>query len=286
MPLRDRIGDVDALQRERFARLSRAFGDRLAAAERLDDPSSTRADWEDRNRELRAFLLPRPPWDFLGHPAIRYQMFVDDRYLADELPYVMRRLPALDLLAEDPVGDPPRVGPTSSNTVHHLHHLLRYEEATGRRLADMRTVVEWGGGYGNLAKLLLRVHGGSLTCLLIDTPVFCAVQWLYLSCVLGEDRVVLHTGHAGPVVAGKVNLMPVALARDVAVQADLFVSTWALNESASSAQRVVLNRDFYGADGLLIAMHGGDPLEPAVLDRDTRAVPLGDFMPGQRYFVR
>jgi hypothetical protein len=88
------------------------------------------------------------------------------------------------------------------------------------------------------------------------------------------------------VAAGKVNLLPVAAAAEATLEADLFVSTWALNESAPSAQRIVLERDFYGADGLLLAMHRGDPLEVAVLAHGTRPVALGDFMPGQRYLVR
>jgi hypothetical protein len=279
------------VQRARFERLADAFADRLAAVEPLGDPAFTRADWARRNRELRAFLLPRPPWDFLHHPAILHQMFVGPRYLAHELPYVLGRAPDARLLTEDAVGDPPLTaldgrGWTSSNTVHHLHHLLRYEDATGRRLGDVATVVEWGAGYGNLAKLLLRLHGGSPTCVLVDTPVFSALQWLYLSCVAGADRVVLHSERGAPVSAGRVNLVPVGLVRDLAVDADLFVSTWALNESTPAAQRLVTERRFFGADGVLVAMHRGDPLEPVVLDHGLRPIPVGDFMPAQRYFVR
>lgn len=279
-------------QRRRFDRLAGEFAGRLEAVRRFEDRGATREDWARRNDELAGFLLPRPPWDFLGHPAIRFQMFVDERHLAHELPYVLAELPSAALLREDAVGDPPRSPvpaagvETSSNTVHHLHHLLRYQAATGRSLAGARTVVEWGGGYGNLAKLLLRLHGGAPTCVLLDTPVFAAVQWLYLSAVLGDDRVVLHTEPGSPVAAARVNVVPAALAGELAVRADLFVSTWALNESPPSAQRLVLERELFGAGSMLVAMHRGDPLEPEVLARGARPVPLGDFMPGQHYFVR
>lgn len=283
---------MGGLERDRFDRLAGAFADRLAAVEPFEDPAATRDDWIERNRRLRAFLLPRPPRDFLRHPAILHQMFVGPRFLPHELPYVIGRVPAVGLLAEDVVGDPPRtplpdgLGWTSPNTVHHLHHLLRYEEAVGRRLGDTRTVVEWGAGYGNLGKLLTRLHGGSPTCVLVDTPVFSALEWLYLSSVFGEDRVVLHCEPGTPVSAGRLNVVPIGLAGDLGVDADLFVSTWALNECTPPAQRLVLEREFFGADRVLVAMHRGDPLESMVLDRGLRAVPIGDFMPGQHYFVR
>ncbi len=275
----------------RFARLARELPGVLDAIGTLVDPAFVRADWEQRNAELRAALLPAPPADFLRHPAIRYQMFVNDSYVAHELPYVRSRLAHPALLAEDPVGDPPTTVlddavVSSSNTVHQLHHLLHFEQASGRRLADLPTVVEWGAGYGNLAKLLLRLAGGAPTYVVLDLPVFSAVQWLYLSCVLGEDRVVLHDWPGQPVVTGKVNVVPVGLAAQLEVRADLFVSTWALNESTPEAQAYVTRRDWFGAPALLLAMHAGDPLEAAVLSAGASAVPLGAFMPGQRYLVR
>jgi len=255
-------------------------------------PEHVRPDWADRNAELERWLLPVPPADFLQHPAIRFQMFVDDGVVPYELPYVLERLDSVDLLAEDAVGEPPLIGVdgapvrTSSNTVHQLHHLLRYEQESGRRISDARTVVEWGGGFGSLMRLLVRLHGGEPTCVMLDTPVFAALQWLYLSSVLGEDRVALHD--AAPVVplAGRVNVVPIGLAADLHVDADLFVSMWALNESTSAAQDQVCERNWFGAPALLLAMHEGDPLERRVLDDGARRVPLGPAMPAQRYLIR
>jgi hypothetical protein len=250
-----------------------------------------RDDWTQRNTTLAADLLPRPASDFLRHPAIRYQMFVDDKYVQHEAPYVLRHLSVPAMASEDAVGHPPRTllpGTdivTSANTVHHLHHLLRFEDFTGRRLRDIDTVVEWGGGYGNLAKLLLRLHGGSPTYVLIDTPVFASIQWLYLASVLGPDCVVLHGGGSG-LRRGAVNVVPTGLAAQLAVQADLFISTWALNECTTAAQDHVLEREWFGADALLLAMHEGDPFHRRALDAGARAVPLGEFMPAQRYLLR
>jgi putative sugar O-methyltransferase len=276
---------------ERFDALAERFADRWRAVEPLVEPAFVREDWAERNSQLARSLLPVPPRDFLAHPVIRFQMFVDGRYVEHELPYVRDRLPSAGLLAEDTVGGPPlthiRDGPpTSSNTVHHLHHLLRFEEATGRRLSDAGTIVEWGAGYGNLAKLVRRLHGGAPTIVALDTPIFSALQWLYLSAVLGEEHVVLHAAPGQCVAGGRINVVPIGLVHELDVRADLFVSTWALNESTPSAQRHVRERDWFGARSLLLAMHHGDPLEPAVLDAGARPHALGDWMPGQHLFMR
>ncbi|AQT82141.1 hypothetical protein B1R94_27165 [Mycolicibacterium litorale] len=160
---------------ERFDDLSRRFDDQFCRVRHCVDPRYVRPDWVVRNTDLERDLLPVPPADFLRHPAIRYQMFVDDRVVAHELPFIRQRLATDELLAEDRVGDPPTMVlpqsgvTTSSNTVHQLYHLLRYEEATGRRLCDVETVAEWGGGFGSLMRLLLAMHAGHpLTATAID----------------------------------------------------------------------------------------------------------------------
>jgi hypothetical protein len=286
-PVADRVEQPAA-----FGRLARRFAAQLDAVRDLVDPEYVRADWAQRNAELERDLRPLPAADFLRHPAIRFQMFVDERVVAYELPYVRARLPSQALLAEDVVGGPPVIRVpgtqlwTSSNTVHQLHHLLRYEAETGRRVADSATVVEWGGGFGSLMRLLIRMHAGQPTCVMIDTPVFSAVQWLYLAAVLGEHDVVLHRAAPVRLLPGRVNLVPIGLVSKLVVDADLFISNWALNESTPAAQRDVVARNWFGARSLLLAMHDGDPLQRVVLDHGARAIPLGRFMPGQQYLMR
>ncbi len=41
----------------------------------------------------------------------------------------------------------------------------------------------------------------------------------------------------------------------------------------------MLDRGFFGAEGLLLAMNDGDPLVPAVLAAGARPQALGAFMP-------
>ncbi|MCG7594396.1 hypothetical protein [Mycobacterium sp. PSTR-4-N] len=283
---------MTATDQAQFDRLAAQFAEQLAAVQDCTTTRYVRADWAQRNADLARFLLPVPPWDFLRHPAIRYQMFVGERLLPEELPYVLAHLDDVELLAEDPVGMPPTVAVpdtsvlTSSNTVHQLHHLARYQGTTGRSLRDVDTVVEWGGGFGSLARLLVRWHGSGPTVVLIDTPVFSALQWLYLSATVGADRVVLHQSAPVALSRGKVNVVPIGLVPDVDVTADLFISMWALNESTSAAQRDVVQREWFSAEHLLLAMHAGDPFAETVRSHGARDELLGTFMPGQEYLIR
>jgi hypothetical protein len=274
-----------------FPELAAGFQQRYDAVRELTDARYLRADWAERNAELERDLLPVPAADFLRHPAIRYQMFVDEHVLPHELPFVRSQLRDDTLLREDAVGAPPTVAlppsgiQTSSNTVHQLYHLLRYEQETGRRLQDAGTIVEWGGGFGSLMRLIFRMHGGRPTCVIIDTPIFSAVQWLYLSAVLGEEHVVLHDSAPVPLIEGRINLVPIGLVSGMAVAADLFISNWALNESTQQAQDDVVSRRWFGAESLLLAMHGHHPLTNIAGAWGARTVPLGSFMPGQQYLV-
>jgi hypothetical protein len=274
-----------------FPELAARFQQQYHAVRELTDERYVRSDWAERNAELERDLLPVPAADFLRHPAIRYQMFVDERVLPHELPFVRSRLPDDVLLLEDAVGGPPTVAlapngiRTSSNTVHQLYHLLRYEHETGRRLQDAGTIVEWGGGFGSLMRLIFRMHGGCPTCVVIDTPIFSAVQWLYLSAVLGEEHIVLHGSRPVRLVGGHINLVPIGCVSDMAVTADLFISNWALNESTQEAQDDVVARGWFGARSLLLAMHAHHPLIDIARASGARPVPLGSFMPGQQYLV-
>jgi hypothetical protein len=222
--------------------------------------------WEGFNRTLEAGLLPRPRTDFLRLSVIKKTMFVDARgpWLRDQLGYLRGRLGPLlpHILAESPVGDPALAlarPAASHNTVHHLMHLARFEEQTRVPLAGLSRIVEWGGGYGNLARLvsiwrLVRGADEPLTYTIIDTPLLIALQWLYLSSVLGEERVYIVRGVEDGPRDGAFNLVPAGLAEGLGprLRADLFISTWALSESSRAAQDWVAGH-WFGADHLLLA---------------------------------
>jgi hypothetical protein len=285
--LKRALADVDAWmrdpgmcrsQRDAFVLRARRFGDVYSGLARLQSPSFSTDYWHSINAELERRLIPRPPIGFLRDRLIAGTMFIDrrGRLLREELSYLESRIEPdrlAELLREDYVGRPPLIRRyrTSHNTVHHLYHLERYREATGCDLAGFRTVVEWGGGYGNLAKLFRRVSGGRCTYVIIDNPLFVALQWLYLGTILGEASVNLVSAHEAPLTQGALNLVPVGLVGVLdSARADLFISTWALSETGPDGQEQVFSRDWFGAKRLLLACQRSST-DFAAADRVTAA---------------
>lgn len=66
------------------------------------------------------------------------------------------------------------------NLVHQLYHLLRWEDATGQRIADMSSIYEFGGGYGAMA-LVCRRLGFTGDYYICDLPEFALLQQWYLN---------------------------------------------------------------------------------------------------------
>ena len=86
----------------------------------------------------------------------------------------------LPLLSEDALGAPQRIRgtETSPNLLQKAYQIVRFQRATGRRVADF-AVTEFGSGYGAMAKVLHRLGVRSLR--LYDLPEFSALQRYYLS---------------------------------------------------------------------------------------------------------
>lgn len=218
------------------------------------------AYWEALTASFEQTLLPRPPFGFLRAAPVRRTMFVGagGPLLSAQLrllraTYSQRELRRV--LTEDIVGTPPIVLPryrTSRNAVHHLAHLTEYSTRTGVALDDVATVVEWGGGYGSLARLFVRLAKES-TYVVVDIPIMSCLQWIYLASILGTERVNLLTTRDDAIRQRVVNLLPLSLLEHHQLHADLFISTWALSECDQSAQRYVVDRDWFGAERLLLA---------------------------------
>lgn len=177
---------------------------------------------------MRSLLLTRPPYRFLRWKPIRATMNTSG---AAYIPLELAELQAdpawrtrwSKVLGENRTGSPQR-GPrgaraSSANLIHHLYHLMHYERATGLCVSDHRTIIEIGGGYGSLARLLLRLgFRGRLH--IHDLPEFGALQRFYLTSVM-EEEANLHVD----------DLSFSDSAGDAPRDSDLVIATWSLSES-------------------------------------------------------
>lgn len=68
----------------------------------------------------------------------------------------------------------------TNNLIHQAYHLQQWEQATGQRVENLKTIVEFGGGYGAMC-LLCHQLGFSGRYIIYDLPEFSLLQQYYLS---------------------------------------------------------------------------------------------------------
>ena len=154
--------------------------------------SSARQQWVENQLELRQCVKARKLRAFLTWRVIARTMFVP------YAPWTSNQLSFLQsqsdwnrwkkVLEEHIAGLPfpcPGHRSTSANVVHHAYHLRFFELRTGMRIDAFSLILEFGGGYGSMCRIV-RCLGFSGLYLIFDLPEFSAIQRYYLATVAGE----------------------------------------------------------------------------------------------------
>lgn len=285
----------ESKQKAIFSSLAYEFQNSYARASLHTPQEFLMPQWNDINAKLESVLLPNPPFDFLRHPLIEWTMAGGTNNMARK--YLERKFSQQylkELLREDPAGSPRlTLSPycTSGSSIRSMHHLALFLATTHADINQLNTVIEWGGGYGNLAKTFHRLHTGKSTYIIIDTPLFSCLQWLYLSVTVGSEHVKLITDDAD-IETNKINLMPLGQLKKTPEACDLFISTWALSESAPVAQDYVSQRNWFNARHLLLAYANNQTVAPTSETVGERAAQDGakiipiKFLPRSFYALR
>lgn len=163
-----------------------------------------------------------------------------------------------EYLKESKIGAPPFIldyrYSTTHNSIHHLYHIARYHNQHSKDIENVETVVEWGGGYGNMCKVFFNYAKQLKTYVIFDLPECLAIQNLYLSSVFGRDKVNLSTD--GNVEKGKINLLSFEkFDRSANFSGDLFLSTWALSESPKFYHEQIEELNWFNCKKLLLSFH-------------------------------
>lgn len=171
--------------RERIAALRRAF-EALPLPVATSDSEAERF-WVESQRRLAELVAAQDPREFLRWDVVQHTMFVHNhRYVLHELQALLRDPRWLrrwrPAVRESAIGRPPRYFAypwSSGNLLHHTYHLWRYEYVTGAAVTDVDTIVEFGGGYGSMCRLLRRL-GFRGRYVIFDLPQFSALQRFFL----------------------------------------------------------------------------------------------------------
>lgn len=255
--------------------------------------------WEKTAPEIEAALLPLPPPDFLNLPSLGamsvvhywrltsyYIRFLEKSFERQRLRYLLR-----EDLPGHPILQSARYT-TSSMTAQHLYHFAYHRTTTGASLDDVECVVEFGGGYGNMAKVLSRLLGRPHTHVIVDLPFIGAIQWLYLSSVLGPESVNLVSPTRGSVAPGKINIMPIPLVGKISIRPDLFIATWSLSETPPELQDLIGRVGWLQAERLLVTWHRNSKEFPDaervrnLLPHDAKVLEMDGYYPDNYYGLR
>jgi len=233
-----------------------------------EDGSSTA--WLNARKELRRQVLEGNPLRFLTWDVVTGSMFVGNRaYIDHELAYLMQRPDWKSVwegvIQEDPAGDPKpykRYKRSSGNRIHQAYHLCRFQAETGLPVSRFPLIVEFGGGYGSLCRLVHKL-GFRGRYILFDLPEFSALQKYYLGSLNMPlvERGAPASGKPGILCTSDPDLIG-SVTRQQA-QSGLFVATWSLSETelafrkrfmtlpavdAAGAFLIAYQRDFGGID--------------------------------------
>jgi len=239
--------------------------------------------WEEYNRRIKTAILPFPLFSFLNHPVIRETMFLTShvKWLKTEIKFIEKKYNTKllrSLLLEDFIGMPEISNlkyKTSNTTIHHFYSISKFIDISKCTFNDIDTIIEWGGGYGNMAKILLRMIKKKITYIIMDTPTFSCIQWLYLSSIFGIGNVNLIENLNDKIEPNKINLLPICFIDQYKLDTDLFISTWALNESSKNSQNFVVKNNWFNARHFLLAYEQSNELYPSSHRLNKFAVNLG-----------
>jgi hypothetical protein len=157
-----------------------------AAMAKLPEPprGAHAPEWSHWRHQLWELAQAQPPESFMSWPPIYHTMLVSHwsmdyqwaQLLADD---EQRWRPAVLATGESTPADLQPGTAYSKNLINTAYHLLMWERCTSKRVADLGSIVEVGGGYGAMALVCWRLgFGGRYT--IYDLPEFSLLQrwWL------------------------------------------------------------------------------------------------------------
>ena len=257
------VGYTSAAFRAEARRAAEVYGQLVAriGTDRISrfDAAYSHPVWARGKADFGRSLSRGIPENFLDHPVLRLQMVRrgwgglqehERRYLLSrpaELQTLLRRF------TESRVGEPfleCSSYPCSATSLGHLYYAARILEAVPRLRGEAHTVVEFGGGYGNFARIYGQVVP-TAAHVIVDFPEFLALQMVFLRSN-GVDAVISDADQTSAVEPGSVALVPVYLLPEVGVRGTLFVSHFGLSETPRALQELVAERRFLGCEALYL----------------------------------
>lgn len=196
--------------------------------------SAAQQAWIQNREKIRKFLLHEDPRAFFTCDALIDTMIVSNaKYTSNELA-LLKQEPAWQFrwksALEESHGLKPAPHPlfplSSGNTIHHAFHIAVFEEKTRFMIQDAKVIVEFGGGYGNMCRLIHKL-GFNGKYFIFDLPELSLLQQFYLKVNGLNVRTELDDGNGIFCLADIDQFL--AFGGEMSI--DVFLATWSLSET-------------------------------------------------------
>jgi len=291
----------NSLFKSRFNRLNSQYAEVFSSFNVINslDRSSNGYSWDSWSGKIRSSFENGVNIGFLNNHLIAFTMVFIDRGWSSKATKI--RISACkdifgnkiseQLLLEDYIGLPTISNSkfmTSANRAHHSSHLAYFYRLSGKYFWAANTIVEFGGGYGNMARIIRRMNPQA-TYIIIDLPELLSLQYVYLGSLEGDNAINIINSDKLSIIAGKINLISseLLIAANFQLKCDAFISTWALTECPEYIQQYVNKNSFFSAKNVFIAscIDQNNYLKKLVDDRILKRIRVPDLNDIHEYWL-
>lgn len=216
--------------------------ERFANLPEITEPAPPHT-WPRHQLSFRRHVAQDDPNYFLSWSTMHATMFVGSgaAFTSEEVEALTPRY--LNILREPRFGMPHlmKVGDntvTSGNLIHQAYHLMIFEQYTGVQVDKLRSIVEFGGGYGAMV-LLCRRLGFRGRYTIIDLPELSLLQEFYLSNTIGLHNVILIDNYDCETLSADL-LLAIYSISEVPV-----MLRWCILENIKARYRFFAHQDLY-----------------------------------------
>ena len=137
--------------------------------------------------------------------------------------------------------------------IQHLYQIVLFKGLTNFDcILDDGVTLEFGAGYGDRANLVYGNNIHRSTYIIVDLPVMCKFQYLYLNSI-HNGNVFLHTDINSTIKEHMINIVPLHLIDIIDENVDIFWATYSLTESNNEVFDLLKSKNIFRSKKYFIA---------------------------------
>ena len=217
------------------------------------------------------------PLPMIGKQSRYYFRTIKWRYPKDEL----KRY-----LIDDYIGRPYISSLQYKSTSLRMQHL--YQVELFRKLTCVNLflvssrIIEFGGGYGDLANLVFGNNSNNPTYIVIDLPILSKIQFLYLDSIY-KGKVFLFSNSNETIKDNAINIIPLNVIDAIDSNIGIFWATYSLTETNFNVLDILRKKKFFGSDRYFVAYQSKNSMfenGPRMANELKSYLHLNDFSDG------